>query len=244
PSITRLTPARTWSRPIDSSLACSPYRIGSGAASCCSRSLSRLLLGISPGVALRAVAERSPASETSCARAKGTVSPINAEGKPDGATKNPLAGTYLTRKSTGARFGDDVSPRLTNNRLTSCPLIIATSRFVSLGFVETAFTKTSLGSCSECSTRNSDRSPTTMELTVAGKWMVVTNLAATSTTVTFPSRSVLVRICGSTCGSCADAAPVDKTKPKRQSARNVLIYHPKVDARSCGRQLSAQSRAA
>src|ERR1700683_5608863 len=41
-SITRLTPARTRSPEVESSPTCSPYKVGNGALSCCSRSLSKL----------------------------------------------------------------------------------------------------------------------------------------------------------------------------------------------------------
>src|SRR5260370_36651677 len=82
----------------------------------------------------------------------GTVAPIDAKGNAEGATKNPLEASYFSRKSTCVRSGEVLSPRLINSKLTSCPPAVEIRRFVSDVLVERAFTKTSLGSCSECST--------------------------------------------------------------------------------------------
>src|SRR6266516_4776461 len=86
------------------------------------------------------------------ASVNGTVAPTNAKGNAEGATKNPLETSYFSRKSTCARSGELLSPRLINTKLTSCPPAVEIRRFVSDALVERAFTKTSLGSCSECST--------------------------------------------------------------------------------------------
>src|SRR6267142_3781026 len=86
------------------------------------------------------------------ASVNGTVAPTNAKGNAEGATKNPLEASYFNRKSTCARSEELLSPRLVNSKLTSCPPDVEIRRFVSDGLVERAFTKTSLGSRSECST--------------------------------------------------------------------------------------------
>src|ERR1700739_1206003 len=79
------------------------------------------------------------------ASVNGTVAPTNAKGNAEDATKNPLEASYFSRKSTCVRSGELLSPRLINNKLTSCPFAIEIRRFVSEGLVELTFTKTSLG---------------------------------------------------------------------------------------------------
>src|SRR6266851_3428923 len=122
------------------------------------------------------------------ASVNGTVAPTNAKGNAEGATKNPLEASYFSRKSTCVRSGELLSPRLINSKLTSCPPAVEIRRFVSDGLVERAFTKTSLGSLSECSTLNAEGSPTTTAFTASRNPMAVTYGAATSTTVTLPTR--------------------------------------------------------
>src|SRR6266699_6428461 len=86
------------------------------------------------------------------ASVNGTVAPTKAKGNAEGATKNPLEASYFSRKSTCVRFGELLSPRLIYSKLTSCPPAVEIRRLVSEGLVERAFTNTSLGSRSECST--------------------------------------------------------------------------------------------
>src|SRR5271157_671615 len=74
--------------------------------------------------------------------------------------------------------------------------------------------------------------------------MAVTYRAATSTTVTFPSRSVSVTIRGSTLGTCADAALVPREKHKSQSPRSTFIVHLHILPRSSALRVSARSRVA
>src|SRR5437660_9469260 len=86
------------------------------------------------------------------ASVNGTVAATNAKGSAEGEMKNPPEASYFNRKSTCVRSGELLSPRLINSKLTSCPPAVEIRRFVSDGLVERAFTKTNLGSCSECST--------------------------------------------------------------------------------------------
>src|SRR5690242_19662130 len=74
--------------------------------------------------------------------------------------------------------------------------------------------------------------------------MAVTYRAATSTTVTFPSRSVSVTIRGSTFEACANAKLVPKEKHKSHSPQTVFIVHLQVLSRSSALQFSGYSRVA
>src|SRR5579859_2691983 len=73
--------------------------------------------------------------------------------------------------------------------------------------------------------------------------MAVTYRAATSTTATFPSRSVSVAIRGSTLETCADAAPIARRKHKSQSPRSIFIVHLYALSGTSALQVSGQSPA-
>src|SRR6202022_728377 len=74
--------------------------------------------------------------------------------------------------------------------------------------------------------------------------MAVTYRAATSTTVSFPPRSVSVTIRGSTLGTCAEAAPVPRKKHRGQSPGSIFIIHLQALSGISALRVSGRSRVA
>src|SRR5208283_2984743 len=107
-----------------------------------------------------------------CAFDTLAVCATSADGTASGSTRKPPDGWYRSKKSTFAGFGP--RSRLTSRKLIWRPLVVEISKLLSALSVVRAFTNTSSGSCSECSTWNSAGSPTTTEFTGSGTRIVVT----------------------------------------------------------------------
>src|SRR5712692_6890316 len=245
PSITSLMPARRRSPLTFSPSIRSPYRVGRG-ASCWRRSRpssdfgdDSLVAGsdceFGPFVALvanslgmndgcRSAMFGAALFPIGCAFTRGAVCPTNGNGTTSRSTRKLPAGLYCTRKST---FGGPVPiPRLTRSKLNWRPWTPEISKLVSALRSVTAFTSTSSGSRSECSTWNSAGSPTATAFTASGSRIAVTKCAAISTTVTFPSAVALVRTCGFTFGICALGTTVADNKQQNTNAvLGMLIFH-------------------
>src|ERR1039458_8192014 len=88
-----------------------------------------------------------------------------------------------------------------------------------------ALTKTSSGSCSECSTWNSAGSPTTTEFTASGTRIAVTKCAASSIEVILLSAVGLVRTCGTMVVCCAPAVAISTASESQLKTKAFLICH-------------------
>src|SRR5271157_2204185 len=150
----------------------------------------------------------------------------SAIGTASGSTRNPPDGWYRSRKSTFAEFGPP--PPLTRRKLIWRALAVEISKLLSAGSLVRALTKTSSGSCSECSTWNSAGSPTTTEFTASGTRIAVTKCAASSITVILPSAVGLVRICGTMVACCAPAVTVSTASESQPKTRAFLIPSPQL----------------
>src|SRR5271166_6149187 len=242
PSRTSLMPVRKRS-PFTSSLSGrSPYSTGSGA--CCWRSnkLSReSVLGwvgtFSTGelaVVSEAGNNAAPAPEglateettAACAFDTLAVCATRAKGTASGSTRKPPDGWYRSRKSTLAEFGP--SPPLTRRKLIWRPLAVEISKLLSACSLVRALTKTSSGSCSECSTWNRAGSPTTTEFTGSGTRIAVTKCAASSIEVILLSAVGLVRTCGTMVVCCAPAVAVSTASESHPRSKAFLIPSPQL----------------
>src|SRR5208337_1544054 len=161
--------------------------------------------------------------ETTAACAFDTLAvwDTSAKGTASGSTRKPPDGWNRSRKSTFAEFGP--SPPLTRRKLIWRPLAVEISRLLSAGSLVRALTKTSSGSCSECSTWNSAGSPTTTEFTASGTRIAVTKCAASSITVILLSAVGLVRTCGTMDVCCAPAVTVSTASKSQAKTRVFLI---------------------
>src|SRR5229473_1904203 len=245
PSITSLMPARRRSPLTFSPSMRSPYRAGRGA--CCWRR-SRLSSDFGPDwlvavsgcefspfkvlianvVGMNNGCPSAPFAAAplaiGCAFTRGAFCPTNGKGTTAGSTRKLPAALYCTRKSTLA--GAVPIPLLTRSKLNWRPWTPEISKLVSALRSVTAFTSTSSGSRSECSTWNSAGSPTATAFTASGSRIAVTKCAAISTTVTFPSAVALVRTCGLTFGICALGTSIaDNNQQNTNAVLVMLIFH-------------------
>src|SRR5271157_5920342 len=147
----------------------------------------------------------------------------SAIGTASGSTRNPPDGWYRSRKSTFAEFGPP--PPLTRRKLIWRALAVEISKLLSAGSLVRALTKTSSGSCSECSTWNSAGSPTTTEFTGSGTRIAVTKCAASSIEVILLSAVGLVRTCGTMVVCCAPAVAISTASDSHPKTKAFLIRH-------------------
>src|SRR5271157_5544454 len=242
PSRTSLMPARSRS-PFTSSLSGrSPYSTGMGACFWRSSKLSSEsdldwvgavsngeLAGVSEAGNKAAPAPEGLATEettAACAFDKLAVCATSAKGTASGSTRKPPDGWYRNRKSTFAEFG--LSPPLTRRKLIWRPLAVEISKLLSACSLVRAFTNTSSGSCSECSTWNSAGSPTTTEFTASSTRIAVTKCAASSIEVILLSAVGLVRTCGTIVVCCAPAVAVSAASDSQPKTRAFLIPSPQL----------------
>src|SRR5271157_3905848 len=174
------------------------------------------------------VAEGLATDETTAACAFDTlaVCATRAKGTASGSTRKPPDGWYRSRKSTFAEFGP--SPPLTRRKLIWRPLAVEISKLLSACSFVRAFTNTSSGSCSECSTWNSAGSPTTTEFTGSGTRIAVTKCAASSIAVILLSAVGLVRTCGTMVVCCAPVVTVSTVSESQPKTRAILIPSPQL----------------
>src|SRR5208283_1533285 len=174
------------------------------------------------------VPEGLATEETSagCAFDTLAVCATSAKGTASGSTRKPPDGWYRSRKSTFAEFGP--TPPLIRRKLIWRPLVVEISKLLSALSVVRAFTNTSSGSCSECSTWNSAGSPTTTEFTTSGTRIVVTKCAASSIAVILLSAVGLVRTCGTMVVCCAPAVTVTAASKSQAKTRVFLISSPQI----------------
>src|SRR5271157_3747663 len=241
-SRTSLMPARSRS-PFTSLLSGrSPYSTGMGACFWRSSQLSRESdlgwLGTVSTGELTVVTEagNKPApvpkglatDETTAACAFDTlaVCATSAKGTASGSTRKPPDGWYRSRKSTFAEFWP--SPPLTRRKLIWRPLAVEISKLLSACSLVKALTKTSSGSCSECSTWNSVGSPTTTEFTASGTRIAVTKCTASSIEVILLSAVGLVRTCGTMVVCCAPAGTVSTASDSQPKTTAFLIPSPQL----------------
>src|SRR5664280_1737094 len=242
PSRTSLMPARSRSPFTSSPSGRSPYSTCMGA--CVWRS-SRLSsesgLGWvgtfstgEPAVVSEAGNNAAPVPEglaaeetsTGCAFDTLAVCATSAKGTASGSTRKPPDGWYRSRKSTFAEFGP--TPPLIRRKLIWRPLAVEISKLLSACSFVRALTKTSSGSCSECSTWNSAGSPTTTEFTASGTRIAVTKCAASSIEVILLSAVGLVRTCGTMVVCCAPAGTVSTASESQLKNKAFLIPSPQL----------------
>src|SRR5271165_5190794 len=174
------------------------------------------------------VPEGLATDETTAACAFDTlaVCATSAKGTASGSTRKPPDGWYRSRKSTFAEFG--LSPPLTRRKLIWRPLAVEISKLLSACSLVRALTKTSSGSCSECSTWNSAGSPTTTEFTGSGTRIAVTKCAASSIEVILLSAVGLVRTCGTMVVCCAPVVTVSTVSESQPKTSAILIPSPQL----------------